>query len=68
MQPKILVPVADTKTTRRTLDALIQQKNRFPTEVTLLHVVNLDGAFAEYVRIPAAAVRQGNVMAIGENV
>ena len=50
MQPKILVPVADTKTTRRTLDALIQQKNRFPTEVTLLHVVNLEKM--EYRMIP----------------
>ncbi|MDR0519846.1 MAG: alcohol dehydrogenase catalytic domain-containing protein [Clostridiales Family XIII bacterium] len=30
--------------------------------------VNIDGAFAEYVGIPAAAVANGNVTPIGENV
>jgi len=28
--------------------------------------INLDGAFAEYMRIPAEAIRQGNVMKLGE--
>ena len=28
--------------------------------------INLDGAFAEYMRIPADAIRQGNVMKLGE--
>lgn len=30
--------------------------------------INLDGAFAEYMRIPAAAIRQGNVMPVDEAV
>jgi L-iditol 2-dehydrogenase len=30
--------------------------------------ITIDGGFAQYVRIPANAVRQGNVMAIAENV
>lgn len=30
--------------------------------------INLDGAFAEYMRIPAAAIRQGNVMPVEETV
>ena len=28
--------------------------------------INLDGAFAEYMRVPAAAIRQGNVMLVAE--
>lgn len=30
--------------------------------------INLDGAFAEYMRVPAAAIRQGNVMPLDEAV
>jgi len=30
--------------------------------------ITLDGAFADYMRIPAAAVRQGNLMAIGDDI
>ena len=30
--------------------------------------ITIDGAFAEYMRIPAAAVRQGNLMAIGDEI
>ncbi len=30
--------------------------------------IHLDGGFAEYVKIPEAAVRQGNVMPVGESV
>ncbi|MFW6182622.1 MAG: zinc-binding dehydrogenase, partial [Chloroflexota bacterium] len=30
--------------------------------------INLDGAFAEYMRIPAAAIRQGNVMPVDADV
>lgn len=30
--------------------------------------INLDGGFAEYVRIPAAAVRAGNIMEIGDKL
>jgi L-iditol 2-dehydrogenase len=30
--------------------------------------VTIDGAFAEYVRVPAAAVRQGNLLPIGDEI
>ncbi|HRN69259.1 MAG TPA: alcohol dehydrogenase catalytic domain-containing protein, partial [Promineifilum sp.] len=30
--------------------------------------ITLDGAFAEYMRVPAAAVRQGNLMGVAEGV
>ena len=30
--------------------------------------INLDGAFAEYMRVPAAAIRQGNLMPVREGV
>ena len=30
--------------------------------------INLDGGFAEYVKIPEAAVRQGNIVELGESV
>lgn len=30
--------------------------------------INIDGGFAEYVRIPAAAIKQGNIMILNETV
>ncbi|MFN8471108.1 MAG: alcohol dehydrogenase catalytic domain-containing protein [Anaerolineae bacterium] len=30
--------------------------------------INLDGAFAQYMRVPGEAIRQGNLMAVRENV
>jgi L-iditol 2-dehydrogenase len=30
--------------------------------------INLDGAFAEFLRVPAAAIRQGNVMPVSEEL
>ena len=30
--------------------------------------INLDGAFAEYMRVPAAAIRQGNLMPVRDDV
>lgn len=30
--------------------------------------INIDGAFAEYVRIPEEAVRQGNISILGDNI
>jgi L-iditol 2-dehydrogenase len=30
--------------------------------------INIDGGFAEYVKIPEAAIKQGNIIEIGENV
>lgn len=42
METKILVPVDGSKTSAKTVDALIARKNRFPVVLTLLHVVDLD--------------------------
>lgn len=40
MDPKILVPVDDSATSQKTIAAIIDQKERFPKKLTLLHVVN----------------------------
>ena len=40
MNPKILIPVNDSPTSLKTIEAVIEQKARFPKKVTLLHVVN----------------------------
>jgi len=40
MEPKILIPVDDSPTARATIDAIIDQKSRFPKKLTLLYVIN----------------------------
>jgi len=40
MDPKILIPVNDTPTTRKTLETFVAFWERFPVNVTLLHVIN----------------------------
>lgn len=40
MDPKILIPVDDSPTARRTIEAVIEQRKRFPKKLTLLHVIN----------------------------
>lgn len=40
MDPKILIPVDDSPTARRTIEAVIEQRKRFPRKLTLLYVIN----------------------------
>lgn len=42
METKILIPVDGSATAGRTLEKVIALKERFPQELTLLHVVDLD--------------------------
>jgi nucleotide-binding universal stress UspA family protein len=42
METKILVPIDGSKTSAKTVDAIIARKERFPAPLTLLHVVDLD--------------------------
>lgn len=42
MIPKILVPFDDSPTARRTLDTIIDLKERFSKKLTLLYVINKD--------------------------
>lgn len=42
MDPKILVPVDGSSTAARTIERIIALKERFPTTLTLLHVVDVD--------------------------
>jgi len=42
MLPKILVPVDDSPTAKRTVDAIIELKDRFSKKLTLLYVINND--------------------------
>ncbi len=40
MIPQILVPVDESATAQRTINSIIELKNRFPPKLTLLYVVN----------------------------
>jgi nucleotide-binding universal stress UspA family protein len=42
METKILIPVDGSTTAGRTLEKIIALKERFPQELTLLHVVDVD--------------------------
>ena len=45
MDPKILVPVDGSTTSVRTINAIIEQKERFPKKISLLHVVDVQLAY-----------------------
>lgn len=40
MIPKILVPIDDSPTSKRTIDTIIELKDHFSKQLTLLHVIN----------------------------
>lgn len=40
MDPKILIPVDDSPTAKKTVEAVIDQHQRFPRRLSLLHVIN----------------------------
>ena len=40
MIPKILVPIDDSATSKKTIDKIIELKDRFSKQLTLLHVIN----------------------------
>ncbi len=40
MIPKILVPINDSPTAKRTIDKIIELQDRFPKTLTLLYVIN----------------------------
>jgi nucleotide-binding universal stress UspA family protein len=40
MDTKILIPVNDSPTTQKTIDDVISYKEKFPTRLVLLHVIN----------------------------
>lgn len=42
MEMKILIPVDGSTTAGRTLEKIVALKERFPSTLTLLHVVNID--------------------------
>ncbi len=42
MTVKILVPLDGSKTSARTIEAIVANKERFPAPLTLLHVVEID--------------------------
>ena len=42
MEPKILLPVDDSPTAKATIRAVIEQRERFPENITLLYVINQD--------------------------
>ncbi len=40
MDTKILIPVNDSPTTQQTIEDIITYKNKFPSQLVLLHVIN----------------------------
>lgn len=42
MIPKILVPIDDSPTAQRTIDTIVELKDRFSKQLTLLYVINND--------------------------
>ncbi|NCO51057.1 MAG: universal stress protein [Deltaproteobacteria bacterium] len=40
LMPKILVPIDDSPTCRKTIDQIIAHRQRFPEQLTLLHVID----------------------------
>lgn len=40
MSPKILIPVNDSLTSKKTIEDVIANRERFPQELVLLHVIN----------------------------
>ena len=42
MAPQILIPIDDSPTAARTIDSVIRERARFPSELALLYVVNND--------------------------
>jgi nucleotide-binding universal stress UspA family protein len=50
MIPKILVPIDDSPTAQKTIASIIEQKDRFSKELTLLHVI--DNEQLAYLMIP----------------
>ncbi|MDT8420142.1 MAG: universal stress protein [Desulfuromonadales bacterium] len=45
MTPKILVPVDGSTTSQKTIRSIIEQKERFPEQISLLHVVDIQLAY-----------------------
>jgi nucleotide-binding universal stress UspA family protein len=45
MDPKILVPVDGSTTSQKTISKIIEQKDRFPKKISLLHVVDVQLAY-----------------------
>lgn len=42
MDPKIIIPVDDSPTAKKTIEMVIEQRKRFPRKITLLYVINQD--------------------------
>ena len=45
MEPKILVPVDGSTTSEKTINSIVEQKDRFPKKISLLHVVDVQLAY-----------------------
>ena len=45
MDPKILVPVDGSTTAQKTVASIIEQKDRFPKKISLMHVLDIQLAY-----------------------
>lgn len=58
MDPKILIPVDDSPTSQKTIDAVLEQQERFPRKLILLHVVNDQLAYRMIPEFQVEMVRE----------
>ncbi len=68
MTPKILVPVDDSPTSQKTLECIIEQKDRFSKELTLLHVIEIDHLSYQLIPDIQMDMVKENVTKVGEQM
>ena len=68
MDPKILIPVNDSPTSRKTVEDVIVNKDRFPKKLVLLHVINDQLAYRMIPDFQVEMVRENAGKAAGQRL
>ena len=68
MIPKILVPINDSPTAKRTIDKIIELRDRFPHKLTLLNVINSTQLAYRMIPVPQLDMVKENATRAGRNL
>ncbi len=68
MIPKILVPINDSPTAKRTIDKIIELRDRFPKKLTLLNVINSNQLAYRMIPVPQLDMVKENATRAGRNL
>lgn len=68
MIPKILVPINDSPTAQRTIDKIIELRDRFPKQLTLLNVINSTQLAYRMIPVPQLDMVKENATRAGRNL